>query len=85
MVNSSHARRFNRGQDYNASGRLIYTHKFLSHPGRSISAQVNYTFSNTRQKSTSWNDIEYYLRQDDSERLFQFIDSRAAENDPFNS
>lgn len=80
MVNSSHARRFNRGQDYNASGRLIYTHKFLSHPGRSISAQVNYTFSNTRQKSTSWNDIEYYLRQDDSERLFQFIDSRQWSN-----
>ncbi len=79
-VNSSYAMRGNRGRDYNASGRLIYTHKFLSHPGRSISAQVNYTFSNTRQHATTWNDIEYFLRQEDSERLFQFLDSRQWSN-----
>ena len=79
-VNSSYAMRGNRGRDYNASGRLIYTHKFLSHPGRSISAQVNYTFSNTRQHATTWNDIEYFLRQEDSERLFQFLDSRQWRN-----
>lgn len=75
-VNRNFALRGNRGTDYNASGRLIYTHKFLSHPGRSVSAQVNYSFSDTRQKSTSWNDIEYYLRQEDSELLYQFLDSR---------
>ena len=79
-VNSSTASRANRGQDYNASGRLIYTHKFLSRPGRSLSAQVNYQFSDTRQKTTSWNDIEYYLLKDEGERLFQFIDNRQWSN-----
>ena len=79
-VNSSYALRGNRGKDYNASGRLIYTHKFLSRPGRSFSAQFNYTFSNTRERTTTWNDIEYYLRQDDSERLFQYLDSKQWSN-----
>lgn len=79
-VNSSYALRGNRGKDYNASGRLIYTHKFLSRPGRSFSAQFNYTFSNTIERTTTWNDIEYYLRQDDSERLFQYLDSKQWSN-----
>lgn len=79
-VNSSFSMRSNRGEDYNASGRLIYTHKFLEKPGRSISAQVNYQFSDTRQKTTSWNDIEYYLRQEDSELLYQFLDNRQWSN-----
>lgn len=79
-VNSSYALRGNRGKDYNASGRLIYTHKFLSRLGRSFSAQFNYTFSNTRERTTTWNDIEYYLRQDDSERLFQYLDSKQWSN-----
>ena len=79
-VNSNYALRGNRGTDYTASGRLIYTHKFLSHPGRSLSAQFNYTFSNTKEKATTWNDIEYYLRQEDSERLFQFLDSHQWSN-----
>lgn len=79
-VNRSFAMRQNRGADYNFSGRLIYTHKFLNRPGRSISASVNYSFSNTRQKQTSWNDIIYYLRQDDSELLYQFLDSKQWSN-----
>lgn len=79
-VNSNMSLRNNRGTDYNVSGRLIYSHKFLSRPGRSFSAQVNYAFSDTRQKTTSWNDIEYFLRQEDSERLFEFIDSRQWSN-----
>lgn len=79
-VNSSFAMRSNRGEDYNASGRLIYTHRFSGRPGRSISATFNYKFSDTYQKSTSWNDIEYYLRQDDSELLYQFLDNRQWSN-----
>lgn len=80
MVNSSYSMRANRGQDYNLSGRLIYTHKFASRPGRSLSAQFNYQFSDNFQKTTSWNDIEYYLLQDDGERLFQFLDNRQWSN-----
>lgn len=79
-INSSLSARSNRGTGYNASGRLIYTHKFLSHPGRSLSATVNYRYSDTRQKSTTWSDIEYYLMQQDSERLFRYLDSRQWSN-----
>lgn len=80
LVNSSYSMRENRGQDYNASGRLIYTHKFLHRPGRSLSAQFNYQFSDTYQKGTFWNDVEYYLLKDEGERLFQFIDNRQWSN-----
>lgn len=79
-VNRNLTLKNNRGLDYSTSGRLIYTHKFLSRPGRSVSAQFNYSFSNTRQKQTSWNDIEYFLTHDDSERLFQYLDSRQWSN-----
>lgn len=79
-VNRNSSLRGNRGSDISTSGRLIYTHKFLNRPGRSISAQVNYSYSNTRQRSTSWNDIEYFLRKDDDELLYQFIDSRQWSN-----
>ena len=72
--------RTNRGRDYNANGRLIYTHKFAERPGRSISAQVNYQFSDTYQKTTSWNDIEYYLKQEDSELLLQYLDNHQWNN-----
>lgn len=75
-VNRNFAQRVNRGTDWSASGRLIYTHKFNSRPGRSLSAQVNYSFSDTRQKQTTWNDIEYYLRQEDSELLYQYLYSK---------
>ena len=80
LVNKSFAMRSNRGADYNFSGRLIYTHKFLSHPGRSISAMVNYQFSDTRQRQTTWNDIVYYMQQDDSELLYQYLDSKQWSN-----
>ncbi|MDE7180917.1 MAG: outer membrane beta-barrel protein [Muribaculaceae bacterium] len=79
-VNSNEALRFNRGTDWTAGGRLVYTHKFALRPGRSLSVQANYTFSNTRQFGTTWNDIEYYLRQDDSERLFQYLDTHQWNN-----
>ncbi len=75
-VNKNLALRSNRGTDYTLSGRLIYTHKVLSHPGRSFSVQANYSFSKTLQKSTSWNELEYYLRQDDSEAYFRYLDSK---------
>ncbi|MDE6007171.1 MAG: outer membrane beta-barrel protein [Muribaculaceae bacterium] len=79
-VNSNIAMRANRGLDIQTGGRLVYTHKFLSRPGRSFSAQVRYTFANTKEHSTTWNDIEYYLRQEDSERIFQYLDSRQWSN-----
>lgn len=79
-VNSNTAIRANRGLDIQTGGRLVYTHKFLSRKGRSFSAQFRYTFSNTREHATTWNDIEYYLRHEESERLFQYLDSKQWSN-----
>lgn len=79
-VNSNIAMRANRGFDFQTGGRLVYTHKFLGRTGRSFSAQFRYTFTNTREHTTTLNDIEYYLLQDDSEQLFQYLDSKQWSN-----
>lgn len=74
-VNSGDSRRFNSGNSYELSGRLTFNHRFASRPGRSFSAMFGYNFSNTREHATFWNDIEYYLRQEDSETLFRYLDN----------
>ena len=79
-VNSDESKRFNHGRSYNASGRLIFNHNFASRPGRSFSVHVNYQFSDTKQYSTTWSDIEYFLRQEDSEALYRYIDNRQWSN-----
>ena len=75
LVNTNKTQRFNHGLSWNLGGNLIFNHNFASHPGRSFSIQGRYQFSNTRQHTTSWNDIEYYLRQDDSELLYRYLDN----------
>ena len=80
LVNNNRNVQTNKGHSIQTGGNFIYNHKFASHPGRSISLQVNYNFSDTRQKSTTWSDIEYYLRQDDSELLYRFLDNRTWAN-----
>lgn len=80
LVNRNDNSRFNDGTSWSAGGDLIFNHKFASHPGRSFSVRARYSFSNTRQYTTSWNDIEYYLQQDDSETLYQFIDGHQWNN-----
>lgn len=80
LVNRNDNSKFNDGTSWNVGGDLIYNHKFASHPGRSFSVRARYSFSNTRQYTTSWNDILYYLQQDDSETLYQYIDGRQWNN-----
>lgn len=80
LVNSNETERFNHGTSYNVGGRLIFNHKFASHPGRSFSVQANYEFTDTKQHTTTWSDIEYYLRQDDSETLYRFMDNHQWNN-----
>lgn len=80
MVNSNRNSRTNKGHSVRTGGNFIYNHKFASHPGRSFSVQVNYNFSDTREKGTTWSDIEYFLRQDDSELLYRFLDNRSWSN-----
>ncbi|MDE6718033.1 MAG: outer membrane beta-barrel family protein [Muribaculaceae bacterium] len=73
-VNLNENTRFNRGTGYSAGGDLIFTHQFRERKGRSFSAQVKYEFSDTKQKTTSWNDIRYYL-QDEESLLYRFSDN----------
>lgn len=71
----------NKGTSINASGNLIFNHRFASRPGRSFSVQAQYQFSDTRQKSTSWSNILYYLVSDkDDEELYRFIDNHTWSN-----
>lgn len=83
LVNSNLSNRYNHGVSYNASGRLIFNHNFASRPGRSFSVQANYEFSDTKQKSTTWSDIEYYLLEnpeDENETLYRFLDNHQWNN-----
>ena len=71
----------NKGTSVSAGGNLIYSHKFASRPGRAFSVQARYNFSNTRQKSTSWSNIIYYMVSDkDDEELYRFIDNHTWSN-----
>lgn len=87
LVNSNESQKFNHGTSYNASGRLIFNHNFASKPGRSFSVQANYEFSDTKQHSTTWSDIEYYLKklandpdEHETERLYRFLDNHQWSN-----
>lgn len=70
----------NNGISYQIDGDLIYNHKFRFKPGRSMSAQFKYSFSNTRQHGTTWSDIEYFLMSDSDETLFRYLDSKQWNN-----
>lgn len=79
MVNLNEDTRFNKGTSYNISGDLIYNHKFRTRPGRAFSAQMKYEFSDTKQNTTSLNDIIYYL-QDEESLLYRFSDNKQWNN-----
>lgn len=70
----------NKGTSVETSGNLIYNHKFANRPGRSISFHTQYSFSNTRQRATTWSDIAYYLLNDEDELIYRFIDNHTWSN-----
>lgn len=83
LINSDISKKFNHGTSYNASGRLIFNHNFSSKPGRSFSVQASYEFSDTKQHSTTWSDIEYYLTsdtEDSDDKLYRFLDNHQWNN-----
>lgn len=63
QVNKDVSKSFNGGTGYDLGGRLIFNHNFESRPGRSFSLAVNYDLSDTKQHTTSWNKIDYYMKQ----------------------
>lgn len=80
LVNSNESRRLNHGTSWNLDGNLIFNHNFRSRPGRSFSIQARYSFSDTRQHTTTWSDIRYYLMQEDPELLYRWLDDHQWNN-----
>ncbi len=83
LINSQESDRALHGTSWNAGGRLIFNHNFKSRPGRSISAHVNYTFSNTRQYTTSWSNIAIFMKDDSEEGdelLYRYLDNHSWTN-----
>ena len=68
------------GNSYDFSGRLIYSHNFRSHPGRSYSLSADYSLSNTRERENSISDIVRHLVEDGDEVLDQYADNHTWSN-----
>ena len=60
-VNRSISNFFNDGKSYEWGARLIYNHKVASHPGRSQSLMLNYSYSNVHEDGDTYTDNTYYL------------------------
>ena len=70
----------NDGKSYEFSGRLIYNHKFRSHPGRSYSAQVRYSFSNVKETGSTFTNNTYYNESEKDETIDQIYDNHRWSN-----
>lgn len=79
LVNKSLGAQTNKGTSYETSGDFLFNHKFGLR-GRSLSFQAKYSFSDSRQHGTTLSDIEYYLRKQDSEQIFRFLDTKEWSN-----
>ena len=74
-VNRSFSNFLNDGKSYEWGARLIYNHKVASHPGRSQSLMLNYSYSNVREDADTYTDNTYYL-QDSIQRIDQTANNR---------
>jgi len=86
-VSDNTATGYSKGDSYEAGGRLIYSHNFKQHRGRSFSISGNYRFSNVIEKGTSVNDFIRYIMEEDpdntgdnSELLNQYTDNHTWSN-----
>ena len=80
LVNKNLNFQNNKGKNFDTSGNLIFNHKFSSKPGRSFSVNVQYSFSQNRQKSLSNSNILYYLLLDQDEEINRFLDNKNYSN-----
>ena len=80
LVNRSLSNKYNDGTSYEFSGRLVFNHKFRSHPGRSYSASLNYQFSDTKEDGSTYTDNTYYLVPDEDETIDQIYDNHQWSN-----
>lgn len=80
LVNRSLSNKLNDGTNYEMSGRLVFNHKFRSHPGRSYSASLNYQFSDTKEDGSTYTDNTYFLVPDENETIDQIYDNHQWSN-----
>ncbi len=64
-----------RGTSIEFGTRLIYNHKFRSHPGRSFSIFANYRHSNVRERSNSYSWNRFALFNDSIDLTDQYGDN----------
>lgn len=65
------------GTSYDLGGQLIFNHKFKRRPGRSLSTQVSYKFSNTKEDESTYSVNKFFLVPEDDEIRDQYTDDRA--------
>ena len=75
-VNRSWSNFLNDGKSYEWGARLIYNHKVASHPGRSQSLMLNYSYSNVREDADTYTDNTYYLLPEQNELIDQTANNR---------
>lgn len=87
LVSDNNATSHSDGDSYEAGGRLIYSHNFMRHRGRSFSISGQYRFSNVIEKGTSVNDFIRYIMEEDpdntgdnTETLDQYNDNHTWSN-----
>lgn len=69
-----------KGKSYEFGGQLVYNHKVKSHPGRSFSVQVRYSFSDVYEDGSSLTQNRYYLIDDSTQIISQIDDNRRWNN-----
>lgn len=74
-VNSSDNQLGSDGTSYDIGGELVYNYKFKRRPGRSLSAQVTYKYSNTKEDETTYSINQYFLQPDQDETRDQYTDN----------
>ena len=86
-VSDNTARSYSKGDSYEFGGRLIYSHNFKRHRGRSFSISGQYRYSNVTETGTSINDFIRYIMEEDpdntedsSELLNQYSDNHTWSN-----
>ncbi len=79
-VNRSLSAYHNDGKSYEFSGQVVWTHKFLSHPGRSLSAQLRYNYSKVNEDGDTYTNNTYYLKTDPDETIDQIYENHRRTN-----
>lgn len=69
-----------RGDSWEASGRLIFNHKFASRPGRSLALFVDYRFSDVKEYTNTYSWNKFYQVNDSVDLYDQFSTNRTWTN-----